>query len=101
MPHQTGAQVAISRRSLLFGPDRKSAEPSLEPVASIDQTCLSLRGIACRACDDACAENAIRFEARPGGHYHPSVKTHLCTACGDCLPACPVTAITISGSTHP
>jgi ferredoxin-type protein NapF len=80
---------SISRRNMLFG-----------SICSTDRTrllvadhCLSLTGVACRACEDACAVRAISFQPRMGGAYQLSVDPLACTGCGDCLPVCPVSAL--------
>lgn len=61
---------------------------ALRPAA-----CLSLNGIACRACEDPCEPRAIRFELRTGGCATPLFTEADCTGCGACISACPNEAI--------
>jgi len=62
---------------------------------SITDACLSLKGIVCRSCGDACETAAIRFHLRTGGRSAPQVIDSLCTGCGECLAVCPSRAISI------
>ncbi len=62
---------------------------------SINDSCLSLRGIVCRSCGDACDTAAIRFQLKTGGRSAPQVIDHLCTGCGECFAVCPSRAISI------
>lgn len=84
---------SVSRRALLLGGglghDAETAEQSL----TIASHCLTFGGVACRSCDDACPERAIRFRPKPGGHYHPELDGDLCTSCLECVPVCPVQAL--------
>jgi ferredoxin-type protein NapF len=88
-------QRTFSRRAILFGSQALASEDSAN-TAIIAENCLALSGIACRTCEDACEPRAIRFQARPGGHYHPSLDALLCTACGECVKVCPATAIALT-----
>ncbi len=67
--------------------------PQDDPVIQVANHCLSLSGVACRACEDACAYRAIRFKPRLGGVDQISVDPGACTGCGDCRPVCPVGAL--------
>ncbi len=61
--------------------------------ARIEDSCLSLKGVSCRSCQDACEENAIRFRLQTGGRAEPVLDTGRCTGCGACSTVCPVRAI--------
>jgi len=71
--------------------------PSLawEWRAEITSNCLSMRGIVCRACGDACDTDAIRFELQLGGRAWPHVDQDLCNGCGECLAVCPDDALSL------
>lgn len=72
------------------------ANPGAAPwahVAAIGQNCFALRRIECRACGEACAESAIRFELRLGAVARPVVNATLCNGCGACVRVCPAEAI--------
>ena len=62
--------------------------------AEVTSACLSLQGISCRACEDACEPRAIRFRLAVGGKSEPVVDQHRCTGCGACAHQCPVAAVT-------
>ena len=64
--------------------------------AKIDSTCLSVRGIVCRACGDACDTEAIRFELQTGGRAQPLVNEELCNGCGECLGVCPENSVSLN-----
>ncbi|NVO25338.1 ferredoxin-type protein NapF [Donghicola sp. B5-SW-15] len=59
----------------------------------IIDNCLSLNGIACRACEDACDLRAIRFRLMTGGRSAPVLDQSQCTGCGECAFTCPAEAI--------
>jgi len=61
--------------------------------AQADDTCLSRNGVQCRACQDHCEYDAIRFRLQPGGRSEPMFDADLCTGCGGCVAPCPVTSI--------
>lgn len=85
-----------SRRAFLGGrrpPDPPG--PDAPPVA-LAPTCLALRGVECRICGDACDTGAIRFRPQRGGVARPLLDLAACTACGDCVPPCPVGALSVS-----
>ncbi|MBB5696374.1 4Fe-4S dicluster domain-containing protein [Muricoccus pecuniae] len=45
-------------------------------------------------CRDACEPGAIRFSLAIGG-ARPRVEAGICTGCGECVPGCPASAISI------
>ncbi len=63
--------------------------------AAISDRCLSLRGIVCRACGDACDTEAIRFRLMTGGRARPDVDADACNGCGECLAVCPEGAVSL------
>jgi len=60
--------------------------------AAIADSCLSVNGVTCRACEDACDLRAIRFRLLTGGRSEPVLDTDQCSGCGGCVTACPVGA---------
>lgn len=64
--------------------------------AVIGRSCMSLNGIACRACEDHCDARAIRFRLETGGRATPSVDPASCTGCGACAAPCPSSAISFA-----
>lgn len=69
-------------------------EPEWLWKAEVTSTCLSLQGISCRACEDACEPAAIRFRLAIGGKSEPLIDQHQCTGCGACAYQCPAAAVT-------
>ena len=65
----------------------------------IGANCLAMQRIECRACQDNCPMNAIRFRLQMGGAAQPWVNEEACNGCGACL-TCPVNAIKISHLKH-
>ena len=61
--------------------------------ANITSSCLSLNGVECRSCQDACDERAIGFRLGTGGQAIPKLEADICTGCGSCVASCPVGAI--------
>ena len=61
-------------------------------VARVSESCLSLRGVSCRTCEDFCDERAIRFRLQTGGRAVPEISSGTCTGCGGCIGGCPVGA---------
>jgi len=51
-------------------------------IAYFKGSCLSFNGITCRACDENCQTDAIRFNLMTGGRSVPPVKEESCTGCG-------------------
>lgn len=56
-------------------------------------TCLSVQGVACRACEDACEPRAIRFRLMTAGRAVPEIDQTRCTGCGECAFTCPAQAV--------
>lgn len=79
----TGALRAASANAL---PWRMRIEP---------EDCLEFSGVACRACESACGERAIRFRPLPDFRGEALIDAAACTGCGECIGACPLDAITI------
>lgn len=67
--------------------------PGWDWRARVGASCLSMNGIACRACEDACDNRAIRFRLMTGGRAAPGIDLDQCTGCGACSPVCPAGAI--------
>ncbi|MCB1726920.1 MAG: ferredoxin-type protein NapF [Gammaproteobacteria bacterium] len=61
--------------------------------ARVGESCLSMRGITCRACGDACTERALRFQLQTGGRAVPVVNESICNGCGSCIATCPIQVI--------
>ena len=83
---------ALSRRQFLLG-----ARPARR-CARVADGCLEAQGIVCQACRDACPAGAVRFFPIAGGFARPAIEPARCTACGDCLPACPANAIALESA---
>lgn len=62
----------------------------------IGTSCLTQHRIECRACQDNCPMNAIRFRLQMGGVAQPVVNIEACNGCGACVKSCPVSAIKMS-----
>ncbi len=63
--------------------------------AGVSDSCLSVQGVTCRACEDHCDESAIRFRLMTGGRSAPQIDPEICTGCGACVSPCPSNAITV------
>ncbi|SQI37127.1 ferredoxin-type protein [Leminorella richardii] len=63
-------------------------------TAVISESCLTVKGVACRSCQDVCEPYAIQFRLYPGGIARPQLDADTCTGCGGCVKSCPVGAIT-------
>jgi len=88
----------ISRRQFLTGRLRRApapADPARPRVAAISSACLAYSRVVCRNCRELCGPRAIRFPALAGGASAPQVDPRACTGCGDCVPACPVSALAL------
>ncbi|OOF57708.1 ferredoxin-type protein NapF [Rodentibacter myodis] len=69
-----------------------------EHKIEIGASCLAQRHIECRACQDNCPQNAIRFRLQMGGVAQPIVDLESCNGCGACVKTCPVDVIKISNT---
>jgi ferredoxin-type protein NapF len=74
---------------------REGDGPPWSLVARVAETCLSIAGVTCRSCGDACGEDAIRFSLGLNGTARPVIDGEACTGCGACVRPCPVEAITV------
>lgn len=63
--------------------------------AEVASSCLTLNGVTCFSCRDACGEAAIRFRPALGG-ARAELDASRCTGCGACIGVCPVSAIALS-----
>jgi ferredoxin-type protein NapF len=71
------------------------AKPPWGIKAGITPECLSIKGIVCRTCGEACEAEAITFKLKFGGTAKPKIDDGLCTGCGECLHRCPVDAVVL------
>jgi len=92
-------------RNLVPGPNDLEGEGSQseEPVADRDMivkivadSCMSFQGCMCFSCREACPEDAILFS----GLFEPVILDDCCTGCGQCIPVCPSSAISIGDRKH-
>jgi len=72
-----------------IGSLRESPAAPFPHRLDVSTRCLSLRGVACRLCEDACEARAIRFRLMTEGRALPMVSAERCTGCGTCLAMCP------------
>ena len=64
--------------------------------ATIQSECLSLNGIVCRACGEACEPRALTLKLELRGVARPLLELGLCTGCGECYAVCPIKSVRIS-----
>lgn len=62
-------------------------------LATVSDACLSAQGVHCRACEDSCDEQAIRFQLATGGRSFVRIDFDQCTGCGGCATVCPAHAV--------
>lgn len=75
---------------------RSTKEAAWEITAKIKDTCLSYKNVECRTCGDECEPTAIQFSFGVGHVPQPKLDSQLCTGCGACISACPVSAISMT-----
>ena len=70
------------------------SEKGVSGVAAVffglQNDCLGMQGLRCRACAEACQAGAIRFRGFAGGYARPQLDLAICDGCGACLEACPL-----------
>lgn len=72
----------------------RSAHP-WEYQLALSAQCLALHRVECRCCQDACQTQAIRFSPVLTGVAIPHIASEACNTCGECLRACPVSALSL------
>ncbi len=87
-----------ARRNFLRGRIGSPPPSALPQCPRIDDACIARHSVVCRSCGDACTDRAIRFIPRRGGIALPEVLADACTACGNCVTACPANAIELKES---
>jgi ferredoxin-type protein NapF len=84
---------ACTHGVLAFFDDLEQAPWNL--IAQIQDNCLSLNGVVCRSCGEACDDSVIRFKLEIGGKARPLLDETECTGCGECIAICPTQSIQI------
>jgi ferredoxin-type protein NapF len=85
----------LTRRQILFGRTRADTPPAGPLLPAFGEFCLPRQGVVCRSCGEACEAGAIYFRPALGGVSRPGLLTERCTSCGDCVPVCPVSALSL------
>jgi len=75
-----------------IGSLRESQAAAFPHRLDVSTRCLSLKGVSCRLCEDACEARAIRFRLMTEGRALAMVSAERCTGCGTCLAVCPESA---------
>ncbi|MGI9222330.1 MAG: 4Fe-4S dicluster domain-containing protein [Woeseiaceae bacterium] len=90
--------VNLGRRNFLTGSGVQIAFSNSEKGYRLELSdqCLTYRNIVCQTCRDTCEPNAIRFPPRLGQSARPSIDAQRCTGCGDCVNACPASALSLN-----
>ena len=91
----------LTRRQVLFGRTRAETPPADPLLPAFGEFCLPRQGVVCRSCGEACATSAIVFRPAAGGVSRPDLIADRCTACGDCVPVCPVSALALGACPAP
>ncbi|MEW6513664.1 MAG: 4Fe-4S dicluster domain-containing protein [Pseudomonadota bacterium] len=95
----------VTRRQFLRGkfsaPPTSAPDGPREALIRIGDCIAFAQNVVCRSCGDACGEAAIRFSPRIDGAACPVVLAERCTACGECVPACPASAISLALAGQP
>ena len=86
-----GACVVACR----YGALDREVTPAWQIRVRFGPDCLSVRGVTCRSCGDACESRAIAFRLAVGGRAIPQVDTVACDGCGACVTVCPTHAVQI------
>lgn len=81
----------VSRRQFL-----RRATPLPAENIVLGNKCLAERGIYCRSCVDVCPTPALRALPVLNGGLRIIVDATDCTRCGDCLPICPASALSLA-----
>lgn len=81
--------------------NRAGADGPWTLVARVGDGCLTLQGVVCQSCREACGDDAITFA--PGTLSAPRIDSARCTGCGACVGTCPTAAISLGDGTteHP
>ncbi len=79
---------------------RSMTEIPWEHRITIEASCLVLKGVECRSCEDSCPQRVIRFKRELGGLARPQLTLSNCNGCGACMSICPVTAIKLVRNQH-
>ncbi len=72
-----------------------NAEAEASQIARISGRCFAIDRVACQICGDICEPRAIKFFWTSKKVPTPHIQEDACTGCGDCLPVCPPSAITL------
>lgn len=86
-----GDCAASCKHNAFDHPDK----PAWQLEVSISDQCLSMQGVVCRSCGDACESLAICFHLKTAGRSQPLIDPNHCNGCGECFSVCPVRCISI------
>lgn len=75
--------------------DKTRTEKAFPHVMSIEETCLSNKGIVCQACRDMCEAKAITLQWQSSVPV-PAINEDICTGCGACVSVCPSQSISLN-----
>jgi ferredoxin-type protein NapF len=88
-------QSMLTRRQVLLGRFKAETPPAGPLLPAFGEFCLPRQGVVCRSCGEACAAAAIVFRPAKGGISRPDLLADRCTSCRDCVPVCPVSALSL------